>query len=434
MVNRQFIRKKTNNNDYKQTIICTIMKYKLLTVLLWPILFIYTTKISLRDKSWRYLLQRLGFAYPKQSKQHIWVHCASVGEVNTYFPLHIQLIKTFPDIQFVITTNTVTGADTVEKNIQQNNLKQTRHCYLPIESSFAINRFLRTWRPSQCIIMETEIWPLLYQLCHNKKIKISIINGRLSHRTLNAKPWIKSLYKTSLSFVDNILCKSQNEIEHFIELGATSSQTKLAGNLKFTSFEKNTNKKSIQLNNQTFCVAASTHDDEELQLATLWKKLSIDLLLVIVPRHPNRSEKIQKQFDTLAINYAVRSKKQTLLNDTKIYLADTLGELTQFMQNAEFVFIGGSLVKHGGQNILEPSRLGKATICGPHMFNFKEETQFLLDNHACIQIHELAELEKIVLNYIKNPLQLLTIGNNAKQSLKQQSSILNTYLSLLSES
>ncbi len=194
--------------------------------------------------------------------------------------------------------------------------------------------------------METEIWPLLYKICHTQIILISIINARLSHRTLKTNRWIKSLYKTSLTYVDKILCKSETELNHFKQLGASDKKLVVAGNLKFTFIANTKNISGINLNNRKYYVAASTHNNEEQQLASLWKKIN----------------------------------------------TDTLGELTQFMQGSEWVFIGGSLIKHGGQNILEACRLGKTTICGPHMFNFKDELQLLLKNEACVQAHNISEL------------------------------------------
>jgi len=403
------------------------MTYRFLTILLWPVFFLYTLKIALRDKSSRYFFQRLGFSYPKQKSKTFWTHCASVGEVNTYLALHHKLLEKHSSAQFVITTNTVTGASTVARH----KLKRTQHCYLPVESSFAIKRFLNAWQSTECLIMETEIWPLLYKKTHAKNISISIINARLSHRTLKTNSWITSLYKTSLTYVDKILCKSETELKNFKQLGADDKQLSVAGNLKFTFIESTQAVTAINLNNRKYCVAASTHNDEEQQLASLWKKINPDLLLVIVPRHPNRSKAIQKQLEAFDINYAVRSRHDELSNSTQIYLADTLGELTQFMQGAEWVFIGGSLIEHGGQNILEPCRMGKPTICGPHMFNFKDELEMLLNNKACIQIQSLSELEALLTNNTLKHEELTTIGNNAKIALQKQSSILDSYISHL---
>jgi len=404
------------------------MSYKLLTFFLWPVFFLYTIKVALRDKSSRYFLQRLGFTYPKHKNKTIWIHCASVGEVNTYLSLHLKLLDHFPDKNFIITTNTVTGAYTVNRH----KLPRTQHCYLPIESGLSIRRFIRTTKPSMCLIMETEIWPLLYKIVNANNIPISIINARLSHRTLSANHWVKSVYKTSLTYVDKILCKSTEELNNFKTLGAHNKQLIVAGNLKFAFTSKVQAENPIKLDKHTYCLAASTHHDEELQLASLWKKLNPEMLLVIAPRHPNRSRQIQKQFDSININYAVRSQSDNLQNNTEIYLADTLGELTGFMMGAEFVFIGGSLVKHGGQNILESCRIGKATLCGPHMFNFTDEMNFLLKNNACIQVDNISQLESEISAYFQNPGKFNSVGTNAKKALLEQTKILDLYLSSLS--
>ncbi len=179
------------------------MSYRLLTFLLWPLLFLYTTKIAWRDRSLRYLQQRLGFNY-RNIKCDLWIHCASVGEVNTYLPLHKKLLAQYPGMQFLVTTNTTTGAQT----LQRHQLDRTRHCYLPIESGFAIGRFLKAAQPRQCLVMETELWPLLYRRCAQNNIGITLINARLSHKTLRANKWLKRLYRDTLQHVNKILCKS----------------------------------------------------------------------------------------------------------------------------------------------------------------------------------------------------------------------------------
>jgi len=408
------------------------MSYRLLVFLLWPVFFLYTLKVALRDKSTRYLLQRLGFSYTKthssKTQNTYWIHCASVGEVNTYMPLHRKLIAQLPNTNFIITTNTTTGASTVARHA----IERTTHCYLPIESGFAIKRFLNTVQASRCLIMETEIWPLLYRHCAQRHIPISIINARLSHRTLNANRWLKNTYKKSLRHVEKILCKSAEEVNHFKQLGAADKKLLNAGNLKFAPTTDLANIHPIDLNSRNYVVAASTHNDEEKQLAQLWSELNTDTLLVIAPRHPNRSEQIQKQLSDLNVHFSVRSKQQPINDDTQIYLADTLGELTAFMQGAEFVFIGGSLIPHGGQNILEPARLGKTTVCGPHMFNFKDEVDLLKDHHACFQVSNIDELKNTFIKLLQSPDKQM-FGENAKKALLDQVNVVEHYLSQLSQ-
>lgn len=405
------------------------MSYRLLTMLLWPLLFLYTTKIAWRDRSLRYLQQRLGFSYP-HIKCDLWIHCASVGEVNTYLPLHKKLLAQYPGMQFLITTNTTTGAQTV----QRNQLDRTRHCYLPIESGFAIRRFLNAAQPRQCLIMETELWPLLYRQCAKKNIGITLINARLSHKTLRANKWLKRLYRETLRYVNKILCKSTDEYQHYLQLGASEAQLEVVGNLKF-AVEVHTDQQTINLpdaiQQRGYCVAASTHHNEEQQLARLWQQLDTPHLLVIVPRHPNRSAQIQKQLAELKVNYAVRSKQQTVNNQTQVYLADTLGELRQFIAGARCVFIGGSLVDHGGQNILEAASAGKATLCGPYMYNFNEELQLLLNHRACVQVNNIQQLLQVLQKLLTDNTQLESLQNNARQIMLHQADTTRAYLSHL---
>ena len=401
------------------------MSYRIVVFLLWPIFFLYTLKVSLRDKSSRYLLQRLGFSYTTtlKSKSTYWIHCASVGEVNTYMPLHRKLIERLPDSHFIITTNTTTGASTVARHA----CERTSHLYLPIESSFAIKRFLNAIQADRCLIMETEIWPLLYKHCAQRHIAINIINGRLSHRTLESNNWIKTIYKNSLQSVEEILCKSEQEVENFKQLGAPTEKLLNTGNLKFAPENKTDIHQAIDLNSRRYFVAASTHNDEEQQLAQLWTELNTDTALVIVPRHPNRSEKIQTQLNKLNIKFSVRSKQQPLESNTNIYLADTLGELMDFMAGADCVFIGGSLIPHGGQNILEPAHLGKNIVCGPHMHNFKDELELLKAHNGCTQVNNITELKKTFIELL-NSSDEHHMGENAKKALDDQVNVVDLYL------
>jgi 3-deoxy-D-manno-octulosonic-acid transferase len=405
------------------------MSYRLLIFLLWPLLFLYTARIARRDRSLRYLKQRLGFDY-QDIKCDLWIHCASVGEVNTYLPLHKKLLAKYPEMQFLITTNTTTGA----QSVQRHQLDRTLHCYLPIESGFAIGRFLKSAQPRQCLVMETELWPLLYRRCAKKNIGITLINARLSHKTLRANKWLKRLYRETLRYVNKILCKSMDEYQHYLQLGASEAQLEVVGNLKF-AIEAHADQPTIELpaelEKRGYCVAASTHHNEEQQLARLWQQLDTPHLLVIVPRHPNRSVQIQKQLAELKINYAVRSKQQTVNDQTRVYLADTLGELRQFIANARCVFIGGSLVDHGGQNILEAASAGKAVICGPYMYNFSEELQLLLSHQACVQVNNIQQLQQVFQQLLGHQDQLDALQNNARQVMQQQADISDAYLSHL---
>jgi len=406
------------------------MSYRLLTSLLFPVFVLYTLKLAIKFKSLIYLKQRMGFSYPTFNNQPIWIHCASVGEINTFMPLLERLINKLPQQMFVITTNTVTGASMLEKHSPMN----TQHCYLPLENSAAINRFLNHTQPKLALIMETEIWPLLYRFINKKQIPLSIINARLSAKTIDTHNWIKKQYRHALKYVDFIFARSEQDLNLFKQLGGDVNKLLTAGNLKFSPISGSQPAIIENFTQREYVLAASTHDDEELQLAQLWKNNTTqDTLLVIAPRHPDRSDDILKQLTSLDLKIAVRSKGDSITQDTDIYLADTLGELSGFIQHAQIVFMGGSLIPHGGQNFLEAARLAKAIIVGPHMHNFQNEVALFRQHHACIQIQNISELGSAIQSLLIDSNTRSNLESCAKRLMDEQTGIAETYLKKLQQ-
>ena len=401
------------------------MSYRFLTLLLWPIFFIYTLKIARRHSDKRYLKQRLGWSLPLLNKKPIWIHCASVGEVNTFLPLLKLLNKNYPEEKFLITTNTPTGALIVESR----QLKNTKHCYLPYDSFSAVSRFLNYVQPKLALIMETEIWPQLYKQCKIRNIPISIINGRLSSKTLDTNNWIKKLYKITLENIDNVLVRSEQDKNNYIKLGADEKNISVIGNLKFSN-ETSIEIKVLQnFTNRSYVLAASTHDDEEYQLAKMWQSINNQgQLLVIAPRHPDRTESILQKLKPLNLNIAVRSKSNEITEQTDLYLADTLGELKSFIKNAEVVFMAGSLIPHGGQNLLEPARLSKAIVVGPYVHNFQNEVDQFKEQNACIQVSDLEALGKVIESLLVDADKRASLGIAAKHFMDQQANIAELYM------
>ena len=406
------------------------MKYILVGYLLWPLMLLHSLKMTLRHKSLRYLLQRMGFAYPQFRQPPLWMHCASVGEVNTALPLLRLLAEQYPAIPLLVTTTTITGAAMLQKQRPDN----VTHSYLPVDTLGSVNLFLHLTQPRLALIMETEIWPLLYKTCAKHKIPMSIINARLSHRTTNAGNWVKALYKESLQSVQHILARSDTDAERYINLGASAQNCETIGNLKFAG---NVNEDTIAtLDNFTrrpYVLAASTHDDEEWQLAKLWVERDFKPLLVIAPRHPERGRKIVRQMKNLNFPVPLRSKQQAIDDHIRIYIADTLGELPSLMSHAQLVFMGGSLIPHGGQNLLEPARLGKAILIGPHSHNFEAEVNLLLQHHACVQVEDVEQLGDEISRLLLQPDQAVELAQNAKQLMSQQQDIAQRYLDKLVE-
>jgi len=401
------------------------MIYRLFVILLWPVFFIYTLKIARRHNDKRYLKQRLGWSLPLLSKKPIWIHCASVGEVNTLLPLLKLLIKNFPNEEFLITTNTPTGA-TIFESYQ---LDKALHCYLPYDSFSAVSRFLDYVQPKLALIMETEIWPQLYKQCRNKNIPISIINGRLSVKTLNTNNWIKSIYKETLKNVDNVFVRSEQDKNNYIKLGADKKKISVIGNLKFSNEMSIEIKELRYFTDRSYVLAASTHDDEEYQLAKMWKAINNQKqLLVIAPRHPDRTESILQKLKPLNLNIAVRSNNDEITDQTDLYLADTLGELKSFIKNAEVVFMAGSLIPHGGQNLLEPARLSKAIVVGPYVHNFQNEVDQFIEHHACVQVFNVDDLGKVIESLLVDTDERVRLGTAAKQFMEKQANIAEMYM------
>jgi len=364
--------------------------YRLLIFVLSPLLAAYIVWQSISAKSLRYFWQRLGFGYARLPKNSLWFHCASVGEVVTLLPLLRNLHQQKPTLKFIVTTNTVTGG----KIVSQQKLDYLSHSYLPFDWVSAVKRFINTTQPAALFVMETEIWPNLFSVCHDKGITIHMINARLSSKTTTVKPWVKTLLKTALSKVSSISARSEEDALAYAQLGANKNIITTAGNLKFTSVlsdQSATQKNNFSID-RDYVLVASTHDDEEAQIYKLWRTLNRKELLIIAPRHPERMMAIIKKLQ--CDNISVRSKNEALTDDTELFLLDTVGELKNYFKNAKLVIMGGSFIPVGGHNILEPASFNRAIITGPHMENFKQELTLMLDKEAIIQAASINELEE----------------------------------------
>ncbi|MFV2060367.1 MAG: 3-deoxy-D-manno-octulosonic acid transferase [Gammaproteobacteria bacterium] len=409
-----------------------MLRYKLLIFLLTPIIIGYTIIRAVKFKDKRYLQQRLGFIKALNHKQNkpVWIHAASVGEVIAVIPLVQRIQNEYSGTPILITTNTATGAEIVKT--QLSSLPQVEHCYMPIDWSWAMTKIIKYIQPRTIFVVETEIWPNLFNSCFSNNIPVIIINARLSHRTTSAKPWLIHIYKNTLSNVSKILARSEEDYNSYLKLGAQKSRLKLVGNIKYAA-NNATNLKPILLK-RPYVLAASTHDDEEKQLSLIWMKLIenkviTNEILVIVPRHPERSHRIEQQLKNSGANLAIRSKDENISDLTQIYIADTVGELKHFMLNAKFVFMGGSLIPHGGQNIIEPAQLGKAIIFGQHMFNFKYESQQLLDNDAAIQVKTTDALYEQFVLLLQDNNKIDQLSKAARQVMQNQgNTILDQYM------
>lgn len=408
--------------------------YRFLTIVLSPVIFGHIVWLSIKNKQSRYFWQRLGFKYSNLPTNSLWFHCASVGEVNTVLPLIKNIHKKNSQLTILITTNTITGA----KIVRQQDLGYLFHCYLPFDWVNCINRFLNKTRPASVYIMETEIWPNLFNICQKKTIAVYIINARLSKKTISANAWIKNILKISLSQASAIYSRSKKDADAYILLGADKKKVTTVGNLKFTTVvtDQQSSTNSAIPEDREYVLVVSTHKDEERQIYDIWKKLHRNELLVIAPRHPERSASIVNQIDTNAI--AIRSKNQSISETTEIFLLDTVGELKNYFDRAKVVIMGGSFIPIGGHNILEPARHNCAIITGPYMDNFKEELSLLLDNKAIIHINSklqtYPQLHEQLIKLLDDEHYRATLQNNTKTLSNDVKKILDDYTDLITGS
>ena len=399
--------------------------YRLLIFIFSPLILAHLIWKSFRLGQPRFLLQRLGFQLQHIPQGCIWFHCASVGETNTVLPLLHDLHKRHPDLQFLITTNTTTGAEIVERQ----NLSWLFHAFLPMDWRLTTLAFLRQLKPKALYLVETELWPNLIVLSSNKGIPVNIINGRLSNKTTRANSWVRSVYKQILSKVENIYVRSEADQNNYLNLGAANSQISILGNLKFIP-PASINTESQTMTQRDYVLVASSHNDEEYQITKIWNTLKRDELLVIAPRHPERRDSIIKQLKKTGLKsdtIALRSQNDSINEQTGIYLLDTVGELMQWFNLAQLVVMAGSFTHKGGHNILEPAHFGKAVIFGPHMESFVDESELLVSKGAAVQVQSFDELGNAINELLNNESTRKELEDNAKQTLQPFASIVTNY-------
>lgn len=403
-------------------------RYKLILFIFFLPLAIYTLWQSVRAFELRYFLQRLAILFNTKVKPDgIWIHAASVGEVNAVLPLILKIHAEHPATPITLTSNTTTSAAVALKQLPEGVL----HIYFPLDYHWAMKRIVKLINPKTIFIVETEFWPNLYRYVNKKNIPLIIINGRISEKTLHAKDWLKKIYATTLPLVTKVYARSETDKNRFIQLGAYTADIEVLGNIKFSAL---TSDKIEPINlSRPYVLAASTRGDEEQLIVDAWLKAEHgDHLLVIVPRHPQRLSEILTQLKQFNIEIAIRSKNDPVIATTDIYIADTIGELKQFIAGSEFVLMGGSFVEKGGHNILEVAQLGKAVVFGQDMRSFEDEANIFIQYNAGIQC-ELTELSGLFNKLLSDVNYKKTIEKNAQNLINENNNIekyyniINTY-------
>lgn len=404
-------------------------RYRLVFALASPLIIGYTLWQAHKHGGIRYLRQRLGFysnsRHCTASAAQIWVHAASVGEIVTVLPL-IRTINT----PVLVTTTTPTGAAA----LAQENLDHVTHEYLPLDFSSACQRFLKNTKLREGWIVETEIWPCLFASAKRQQLSLTIINARMTDKTSKLSTgFLSAAFSKALQRV-TILARSQDDAQRYLALGAQPELTRVVGNLKYSHTDTKATHSQALINRDYF-LAASTHEDEELQLALEWSKryqtIADSAILVIVPRHPQRGEKIASQLASHGLSAARRSRNEPLSGTTTIYLADTLGELSNWYPHAIACFVGGSLIERGGHNMLEPARLKCPIAVGPHTFNFNDIVADFLEHESICVAQNVTEICDFFAAVSKDESKYEQIAERARQRAIASEQVLNDYLTTL---
>lgn len=379
--------------------------------------------------------QRFGLGYPRLERC-IWIHAVSVGEVQAAVPLVREVARRFPGHTLLVTTVTPTGAARVEAAFGDT----VRHCYIPFEMPVAVNRFFDAVNPELALIMETEIWPNLYRGCGTRDIPLILVSARISPKSLSGYRRFLPLIRETLSHGIIIAAQSKADADRFRALGASPVKTWVTGNIKFDiELPPNLAKDGAQLRARLFgerpiWIAASTHEKEEqFVLAAHLDLLERfpDLLLILVPRHPQRFDEVRTLVKRRGFRLVSRTEDRSCDAATDVFLGDTMGELPLFYAASDVAFVGGSLVPIGGHNLLEPAALGLPVITGPQVFNAQEIADMFVELGACRMVNNSSELAATVDELLSDKATALAMGNRGREVLRRNRGALGKLLALL---
>ena len=412
--------------------------YSVLLYLILPLVILRLFWRSRTNPSYRKRIsERFGFVNIKSKKKVIWAHAVSVGEVIAAQPLINALIQQYPDNTILVTTTTPTGSDRV-KAIFGNSVE---HVYFPYDLPCVISRFLKHVKPITLIVIETEIWPNLYSKCGSNNIPLLLVNARLSDRSTYRYSKIKTLVAETIENISCIAVRSSIDAERFVKLGADKNKISIVGNIKFDisldsdqlalgrSWRQSWN------NTNLVWVAASTHIGEDEKVLEIHQNLLNrfpNLLLVLVPRHPERFDDVyalcEKYEQMNVVRHSLVDNYEK--KETKLILGDSMGEMQCWFATADVVFIGGSLVEIGGHNPIEPIAQGVPVVSGSYMFNFDDITSELSDEGLLFMCSSKTKLEDKIIMLLN---QKMNIEEKAKIFMQQHTGVTARLLKLINK-
>lgn len=393
--------------------------------------------------------ERLGTLSPATGQPLIWIHCVSVGETQAARPLVLELKKQLPNYRIAISTTTLTGQNLAQE-IFKNDAEKI--FYFPFDWRRTVRRTLKALEPKAVLIMETELWPGFLRECEEQQIPVVVLNGRLSERSFRRYRLFRGFMSRVLRGVSLAIMQTEADAARLRLLGIAAEKVQVSGSLKFDAGmlplnDALTNELRERFNftaDSPLILAASTHAPEERIVIEAFKRLIAHTVptarLLIAPRHPERFAEVAALIEASGLPWSRRSAPEKSSDRTaRIVLLDTIGELQSVYSLATVVFVGGSIAKTGGHNILEPAAVGACILTGAHTYNFREIVERFVRAEAVVQLPAMPdsdtvlELEKLFAVFLTDPDKRRLLGERAKQLVNQNRGATERTMKLLNE-
>lgn len=396
---------------------------------------------------WRHFGERLGFG-ARRSEPSLWVHAASVGEVQAAAPLVRQLRERFPEAHVLVTTNTPTGRERVHALFGGH----VEARYLPLDLPGCVRRFFDRTLPQLAIFFETELWPNLYLECARRRVPLVLASARISPRSIGRYRRLAGLFREALSRGIVIAAQTADDAERFRSIGADPARVHVTGNVKFDlpvppAIETHgAELRERYAAGRPVWVAGSTHAVEEqmvLEAHRIVRGVHPEAMLILVPRHPKRFPDVAQWLAAESVPFVKRSQVFTLPRNrgeprsapagarTEVLLVDSLGELLDFYAAGDVAFVGGSLVPVGGHNLLEPAALGRPVLTGPHHFNGQDIARLLIQRGAVVEARDATELGERVSAWLADKSERARIGAIGRATVEENRGALERLLGLI---
>lgn len=410
--------------------------YNLLLILILPLYRLRVWQRSRQQPDYQAeVSQRFGDFAPARQTGVVWIHAVSVGETNAAQPIIQHLLDQGHKV--LVTNTTRTG----QARVRQLFTHQVESVFLPVDTFALMMQFFDQYQPKLIGLIETELWPNLIHIAAQRNIPTILLNARLSEKSAKGYAKFASLTRPMLQQLSCIAAQDQATAARFIALGADAQRVVVTGSLKFdlqppepALQQAEQLRAAWQLDGRQIIVAASTHEPEENQILNIFKALHQrypQTCLILVPRHPERFDRVAALIEEKGWALARRSAGQAITPETAVYLADSMGELWCWYALADMAFVGGSLAVNGGHNPLEPARLAVPIVMGSHTFNFAQIVGSLIDAGGLVQVGDVSGVYETFAAWCEQPAQAKQVGQHGLQMLNANQGALARQLRLL---